>query len=116
MRHLPTLELVRHELRTHVCIGCTRRAAFTPRGSGAATCEATCPVFVHLPALVEFAERLDPVVADRRAALRRRLVGLCAARAAARAGRLRRGAAAGAAVPPETADAAAATIAAAVGT
>jgi hypothetical protein len=79
LRRPPSLDVVRHELRAHVCSRCPRRSRNEEAPAdlgGPRACEATCPVFMHLPALVSAAECRDPVVADRAETLRRRIARL----------------------------------------
>ena len=67
MRHALNLETLARSLRVKVCPHCPQRAA----GSGHVgadvplPCEATCPIFVHLPTLKQAAEQADPLVGCR---------------------------------------------------
>ena len=72
MQHAIPLETMARSLRVKVCALCPRRPAGseawgnqTPR-----PCEATCPVFVHLPLLRDAAARVDPLVGCRERVLR----------------------------------------------
>jgi hypothetical protein len=61
MRHLPVDEIVHRLVRETACTRCARR----PRGSDALgpevmrSCEPSCPLFLHLPALVRLARQAD---------------------------------------------------------
>ena len=66
-RHLPTLEELIPTVRKELCADCK----FRPDGSGdphnattPLTCEAGCPVFVHLPVLTTIATRVDSRIAS----------------------------------------------------
>jgi hypothetical protein len=121
MRRLPSLDLVRRELRGRVCTRCPHGAPVRPHVRTdtadttvpAALCEGGCPIFVYLPALVGFAERLDPLVGDRKGALRRRVAALCARPQSCR--RCFAGSAATVVPPPRVCRAAADAIVATVG-
>ena len=79
VRHEPTMDLVKCELRQHVCVQCHWR----PRGSEALpfdaprACEAGCSVFHHLPELARTTRLLDPMLRPTRATLRHRILSLC---------------------------------------
>ena len=72
MRHAIPVETMARSLRVKVCPHCPRRPAGSdewgceqPR-----PCEATCPVFVHLPLLCRAAKQVDPLVGSRERVLR----------------------------------------------
>lgn len=73
MRTQPSLTDVQRLLRARVCATCPLR---TPGTDGRQSdvvrpCEATCPLFVHLPVLREAAVQLDPMVGHRERVLTR---------------------------------------------
>jgi len=51
-------------LRVRICAGCPQaRPAKAPRDAETPrVCEGACPVFVHLPMLLAYAENLDPMI------------------------------------------------------
>ena len=116
MRRLPSLDLVRRELRAKACSRCPHHPP-AAAGAGApwAACEAACPIFIFLPALVALAERLDPIVSDRAGALRRRLAALCTRHASRPRARRAASAPPAAVPPPDVSRAAADAIVATVG-
>ncbi|MEZ0268387.1 MAG: hypothetical protein ACAI43_26970 [Phycisphaerae bacterium] len=63
--HLPPEDLAEltRLLRVRVCSQCPNRVPSAVPAAGAArTCQATCPIFQHLPTLLLYAENLDPLV------------------------------------------------------
>jgi hypothetical protein len=63
-RRQPTLSQLKQSVRAELCGSCPFR---DPKRTGPALgaplrCEATCPVFVHLPTFKAVGERLDPMV------------------------------------------------------
>lgn len=73
MRTHPTLSDVQRHLRARVCAACPLRTPGTDAQSSDAVrpCEATCPLFIHLPVLREAAVHLDPMVGHREQVLTR---------------------------------------------
>jgi hypothetical protein len=75
----PTLGVLKHELRQHIC----RQCRWRPTGSEtlsadvARACEAGCSVFRHLPALTRTARMLDPMLRPPAVTLHHRVVELC---------------------------------------
>src|SRR5688500_7818520 len=73
LTHPPSLDLLRHEMRRHVCARCRWRPRHAD-GVGPEVvrpCEESCPVFLHLPRLRRVAVLTDPMLRDRADALRR---------------------------------------------
>jgi hypothetical protein len=82
MFHPPTLEMTRLFIRARVCPHCRFRPAgserldaHTPR-----SCEAQCPIFLHLPQLHLAAVRADPLIGNPRHIIGECIAGLCRAR------------------------------------
>jgi hypothetical protein len=79
MRQFPTLDLLRHTVRSAICPHCLSR----PAGSEALgadvprACEAGCPVFESLPVLKRAAEQIDPMLRSREMCLRHLTARLC---------------------------------------
>jgi hypothetical protein len=79
LMHPPSLDVLRHEMRRHVCARCRWR----PRHTGGVgpevvrPCEESCPVFLHLPRLRRVAVLTDPMLRDRADALRRAIGSVC---------------------------------------
>jgi hypothetical protein len=79
VRSEPSLEVLRHELRQHVCRDCRWRPAGSetlgpdvPR-----SCEPACTVFRGLPALARAARLMDPMLRPPRLTLQHRIRDLC---------------------------------------
>ena len=79
LRTLPSLDVVRHEVRGHVCTGCYLR----PRHSESLgpevvrPCEVSCPLFIRLPMLRKVAILTDPMLRSRADVLRHQIDRMC---------------------------------------
>src|SRR5689334_20577741 len=75
LRTKPSLEAVKHEVRRRICATCRRRSADVARrnANSPRSCEATCPVFAHLPMLRKTALLIDPMLRSRKEVLRGRI-------------------------------------------
>jgi hypothetical protein len=73
MRHVsPTLDMLKRALRVKVCASCPHRPAGSER-LGCDTprsCEAHCPIFLHLPQIKAIGEQVDTMIASRERVLR----------------------------------------------
>jgi len=67
LHKMPSLELLRHELRRRVCERCRWRPAYSEALGPEAVrdCEQTCPAFLHLPDLRIAAVSTDPMLRSR---------------------------------------------------
>ena len=72
MRHAPTLDLIRHEIRSEICRRCFLRPPRTKwLGNGVPrACEQRCALFTTLPQAHRIGEYLDPMVESYEKALR----------------------------------------------
>ena len=70
-----TIHLVQHEIRGRICACCPWRTpdAECPNPDEPRPCEHNCPVFVHLPTLIESVEMLEPMVGSPERTLRHAL-------------------------------------------
>lgn len=79
VRNRPSLDVLKHQLRHHVCRHCRWR----PHGSESLdvdvprVCEATCSVFRHLPVLARTAYLMDPMLRPPEVTLRHHILDLC---------------------------------------
>jgi hypothetical protein len=79
LRSLPSIELLKHELRRRVCPKCRLR----PPNSEAMgpevvrPCELSCPAFFHLAALRRVAALRDPLVGSRADAVGQKIDQIC---------------------------------------
>ena len=73
LHKMPSLELLRHELRRRICEHCPWRPPHSEALGPEAVrdCELTCPLFVHLPQLRIAALATDPMLRSREDALLR---------------------------------------------
>ena len=71
LRSLPSIDLLKHELRRRVCPKCHLRPpkSETMGPEVVRPCELSCPAFVHLAALRRVAALRDPLVGSREEAL-----------------------------------------------
>lgn len=85
LTRMPSLELLRHNLRVAICPQCFRRPEQGKETDVATAepCERTCPVFTELPHLKAMAERLDPMIKPVDEQLHQEIVALCHRRLAA---------------------------------
>jgi hypothetical protein len=79
LRTIPSLELLRHELRRRVCTRCHLRPPHSESLGPEVVrpCEVECPVFLHVPALRKTAALTDPMLGSRAQALRQRTDQIC---------------------------------------
>ena len=63
LRTLPSIDLLKHELRARVCTHCHVRPPHSESLGPEVVrpCELSCPVFVHLPAMRKVAVLRDPI-------------------------------------------------------
>jgi hypothetical protein len=75
VRAIPSLELLRHEMRGRVCARCHGWPLFSESLGPEVVrpCELTCPVFVQLPGLRRIAALTDPMLRSPAEALRHRI-------------------------------------------
>jgi hypothetical protein len=81
LRELPTIDLLRHEMRRRVCVQCQWRPPHSEALGPEAVrpCELTCPVFAHLHRLTSTAVLIDPMLRSRETALRHGIDQICVA-------------------------------------
>ena len=79
LRNPPSLELLQHELRRRVCQHCCGRPPSSEMLGPEAVriCELTCPIFVHLPKLLNAAILTDPMLRSKEEILRHLIEELC---------------------------------------
>jgi hypothetical protein len=79
IRQMPSLDVLKHELRRRVCPRCYRRPLHseTTGAENPRHCEEHCPIFLHLPLLKEVAVQLDPMLCSRRQVLGHRIDDTC---------------------------------------
>ena len=79
IRQTASLEVLQHEIRRRICARCYRRPTHSDMLGPEAVrfCQETCPVFVHLPMLRNFAIQLDPMLVSSPEALRNRINDIC---------------------------------------
>jgi hypothetical protein len=75
LRSLPSIDLLKHELRRRVCSKCHLRPPNSERIGAEVVrpCEVSCPAFVHLPVLRRVAALQDPLVGSRAEALGKKI-------------------------------------------
>lgn len=76
---MPSLDVLRHEVRRRICPRCYRRplGSETLQADLPRDCEATCPIFLHLPVLKEMAVQLDTMLRSRREVLAGQINDIC---------------------------------------